>query len=319
MFSILCDAGVVIDDSGPSYSNFGNDLLTPIFPKNKSIEIFKKKGDMKSVVVLNNVAAINLQDAESSCLKRSSADGWVECRLLGNDGWVKRSEFLSSKEYQPVETWPFRYWIYIASEGHGEEATMLYMKVPNNPYLIAPKQFASVFFMVYFDEKGFAISAKTHKKTGDRVFVVDNAVYLASADPLKREKTGWLFLNYFHADFQALCPAKNPDSCYSAVNLSPDWKGIKEFYTSAKIPFFYDSNRQSKEKEAWYGKEMVAFGVHSDPILPLMYRVPVDVWMREDEGKNDARRIKNRETPFCLLDCKGILNSITLNPRPGNY
>lgn len=57
----------------------------------------------------------------------------------------------------------------------------------------------------------------------------------------------------------------------------------------------------------------------SDSIFPLMYRVPVDVRMREDEGKNDARRIKNRETPFCLLDCKGILNPITLNPRPGNY
>ncbi|MBC7405462.1 MAG: hypothetical protein H7252_07235 [Cytophaga sp.] len=312
-------AGVADIDSGPSYSNFGNDLFTPIFPKNNSIKIFKNKEDIKPIVEFNDTPVVHLEDAKSPCLKGTQVDGWVRCNINGTSGWVKRSEFLSPKEYQPIEKWPFRYWMYVASEGGGEEAMMLYLKVPRNPYLIAPKQFANVFFLTYFDEQGFAISAKTNKKTGERIFTVGDAVYLAPADPVKREKTDWLFLAYFNADLIALCPARNPDSCYSAVNLSQNWNGIKEFYTSAKKPFFYDSARQAKEKETWFGKEMVAFGRHSDPIVPFMYHVPDEVLMTIDPNpRSDEQRIKNREKPFCLLDCKGAPNPIVLNPKPAN-
>jgi hypothetical protein len=176
---------------------------------------------------------------------------------------------------------------------------MLREIVPQIPYLVAPTEYANIFFHVLFDAEGRAISAKTRRRTGDRVFLVGDAVYLAPGDPKKRDRSEWLFLNYYNKELNALCPARKPESCLSAVNLGPNWPGIKAMYEEPAERF-----RQKEDDAAWYGAGEVAFARHADPVQPLMYRVPDNVVMSNDSHRlTNAQRARNRERLFCIADC----------------
>jgi hypothetical protein len=285
--------------TGGVYTNFGPDLMSPIFPAQNTLSIYGKKGDVKPREVLKGSKALQLIGDVRRCVG-VPADGWGYCDFGYTSGWVKRSEFHSGGEIEPVVKWPFRYWIYIASvTSGGEETSALLDAVPKVPYLVLPKEYENVLFYVRFDAEGNAFSPRTGKSTGDRVFIVDNAVYLAPADPAKRERANWLFLNYYNEKLQALCPGTSTDSCMSAVNLAPGWQGLKAMYTEPPQQFAH------KETDGrWFGPGEVGFARHSDPVQPLMYRVPDDVPMRADRNaRSDADRAKNRAKLFCIADC----------------
>jgi len=294
--------------NGKTYSNFGNDLTTPIFPVNGTLRIYKNKNDAKPSAEFRNLDFVIMDDdvLTGACLSKTSPDGWVKCDINGKVGWVQRSEFQSGSQMQPVTQWPIRYWLNIASRGIGSEDYFEMEKViPRSPYLVTQKEFSNIFFKVFFDKEGFAISPKTMKKTGDRVFKIGKGIYLAPADDAKREKATWYFLNYFEPSLEAMCPSLSKESCYSAANQSPDWPGIKLLHTSPAQQFAYSDERQEKEKARWFGHEEVAFARFSDPVKPLMYYVPDEVHMAADgDGANDQKRLKNREKPFCIIDCK---------------
>jgi hypothetical protein len=292
-------------NTGKDYTNFGPDRMAPIFPKRGALAVYKNKTDTAPFHVAKE-EHIDLDiDAWKSCLDAQSGDGWVRCSIGATTGWVKHSDFLSGGEYQPVGQWPIRYWIYIASSGMGSEETDMIIKAAKrSPYLIMPADYDNIFFKVKFDEQGNAISLKTGKKTGDRVFLVGSAVYLAPSDAKARDSAQWLFLNYYHPKLQAMCPAENPDSCFSAVNLANEWAGIRALNTEPAARYIYDEKRQRIEKKAWYGPQEVAFGRHSDPVVPLLYTVPDDVHMRIDPDElTDAQKRKNREKRVCIMDC----------------
>lgn len=290
---------------GKDYTNFGNDLRVPIFPKNGELNVYKNKTDATPSYTAKEERIELVGSDWKKCLFAPPGDPWVRCSIGATTGWVKRADFLSGGEYQPFTKWPFRYWLTIASSGMGGEETDLLIKAAKrSPYLVTPVEYDNIFFIVNFDQQGNAISPKTHKKTGDRVFVVGNAVYLAPDNAHARDSARWLFLNYYHLKLQAMCPAENPDSCFSAVNLSATWPGIHVLNTSPASQFAFNEERQRKEKKTWYGAQEVAFARHTDPVQPLLYTVPTDVHMRiEVDGLTDAQMKKNREKQFCLIDC----------------
>jgi hypothetical protein len=293
---------------GTDYTNFGNDLRSPIFLSKETLKIYKNKNDSKPLAEFRDLEYINLAGTPflAECLGKPDSDGWVKCSIKGRVGWVQRSDFLSGSEYRPVTQWPIRYWLTIASTGMGGDGLFELEKLlPRSPYLVTQKEFANIFFKVFFDKDGFAISSKTGKRTGDRVFKVGKGIYLAPADDAKREKSNWLFLNYFEPSIEAMCPSLSKESCYSAANQSPDWQGIKLLHTSPAPQFAYSDERQEKENSRWYGYEEVAFARFSDPVKPLMYYVPNEVDMAADgEGATDQKKLKNRDKPFCIIDCK---------------
>lgn len=286
-------------DNGKTYTNFGLDLVAPIFPVNGVLNIYKNKLDAQPLVTLKDKLVVD-QSGESKPCTKTAQDGWAHCTVGTVTGWVKHSDFRTGDEYAPVASWPFRYWLYIASPGNGSEAAVMLREiVPKIPYLVAPAEYANIFFHVIFDTQGRAFSTKSRQPTGDRVFLVGDAVYLAPDDPKKRNRAEWLFLNYYNRELNALCPARNPDSCQSAVNLGPNWPGIKAMYEEPLERF-----RRKDNDVAWYGAGEVAFARHTDPVLPLMYRVPDDVLMSNDPNPiTDAQRAKNREQMFCIADC----------------
>ena len=217
-------------DDGKNYTNFGPDLVAPIFPINGVLNIYKNKSDAQPLITLSNTLVVDQRGESQPCMK-ATPDGWVHCTVGTVTGWIKRSDFRSAAEYAPSASWPFRYWLYIASPGTGsEDAVMLRQIVPKIPYLVAPTEYANIFFHVVFDMEGRAISPKTHKPTGDRIFVVGDAVYLAPADPQKRNGATWLFLNFYNKKLNALCPARSQDSCMSVVKHAPELSGIKAMY-----------------------------------------------------------------------------------------
>jgi len=286
-------------DDGKNYTNFGPDLVAPIFPINGVLNIYKNKSDAQPLITLSNTLVVDQRGESQPCMK-ATPDGWVHCTVGTVTGWIKRSDFRSAAEYAPSASWPFRYWLYIASPGTGsEDAVMLRQIVPKIPYLVAPTEYANIFFHVVFDMEGRAISPKTHKPTGDRIFVVGDAVYLAPADPQKRNGATWLFLNFYNKKLNALCPARSQDSCMSVVNLAPEWSGIKAMYEEPPEQF-----RQKSTDEAWYGAGEVAFARHADPVRPLMYRVPDHIVMEADiNDMSVSQRTRNREKLFCIADC----------------
>ena len=294
---LLASAGGV---TGKTYSNFGADLVNPVFPNGGVLAVYAKKGDVKPRETIQG-AVFQLDGDPKRCLRAQKED-WGYCNLEGTTGWVKRADFRSAAEFAPVKQWPFRYWMYIALQtSGGEETSALLAAVPKVPYLVLPKEYENVLFHVRFDTEGNAISPRDGKLTGDRVYVVNNAVYLAPADPAKRERATWLFLNYYNEKLQALCPGESPESCMSAVNLAPGWKGITAMYTKPAAQF---SHKETDGR--WFGPGEVAFARHADPVQPLMYRVPDDVRMRADRSDaSDAERAKNRAKPFCIADCAG--------------
>lgn len=284
---------------GKTYTNFGDDLVKPIFPVNGVLNIYQNKTDAKPKEVVRKPVTV-LKGDWKTCIQ-AGIDGWVRCNIDDTEGWVKRSEFRSGGDVAAVPSWPFRYWLYVATSGIGSEETNLMMKaVRYSPYLVAPKEYSNIFFYVRFDNEGRAISPKTGKLTGDRVFVVGTSVYLAPEDSVKRSGATWLFLNHYSEKWQALCPSQNPDSCMSAVNLAPGWPGIKELYAEPAEQF----RKKESDTTRWTGESWVAFARHVDPVQPLMYRVPNDVHMRADEGaRSDAERERNRQKLFCIADC----------------
>jgi len=292
-----------------TYTNFGPDLTAPIFPLNGTLKIYKAKGDEKPYAELHDLPYYALETTPSAetCLS-NPADGWVKCRVKGKAGWVRRSDFLSGAQYQPVKEWPIRYWLIIASTGRPSEETDELLKgVARSPYLSTQKEFANIFFKVQFDREGFAISPKTGKRTGDRVFKVQNAIYLAPADDTRREKENWQFLNFYNNELQAMCPSISKESCYSAANQAADWPGIKMLHTSPPPQYAYSFEKEERDRTPWYGHEEVAFGRFSDPVKPLMYYVPSNVIMATDRDGDEAQRIKNRknrEKAFCIMDCQ---------------
>lgn len=285
--------------NGRTYSNFGLDLAAPIFPLNGKLEIYKNKSDRQPLLTLENEPVIALHGDWKSCVN-AAPDGWGRCTVNNVTGWVRRHDFRSGGEYEPVDSWPFRYWLYIATSGIGGEETYLLRKlVPKVPYLVAPSEYDNIFFHVLFDSHGRAISPKTQKLTDDRVFLVGNAVYLAPENTQQRNGATWLFLTYYNKELTALCPAQSADSCMSAVNLSPSWHGIKQMYDEPPELFKHGNNG-----ERWYGEGEVAFARHIDPVRPLLYQVPDDVHMRIDtNASTDAQRTKSREKLFCIADC----------------
>lgn len=301
--------------TGKDYTNFGDDLNLPVIAKKQAIELYKNKGDPGPAVSFKNFAQITTEKNPQACWEAKPVDGWVKCRLNGEGGWLKREDFFGPAEYAPIEKWPFRYWAYVAGSNMGEEGVMLFRAVAHSPYLIKPEQFDQAFFLALFDAQGFAISPKDNKKTGDRVFVVANAVYLAPADPDKRLKKKWLFLGYYNEALSALCPSSHKESCYSAVNLAPDWTGIKAFHTSASGGNAFDAKAESAGKRIWYGPEEVAFARHADPVVPLLYKVPDEISMKGEVNPTEAGKKKNREKPFCLIDCNGVANPVKFNAK----
>ena len=286
-------------NNGKTYTNFGADLVAPIFPVNGVLNIYKNKSDAQPVLTLKDKLVVD-QGAESRRCTKAARDGWAYCTVGSVTGWVKHSDFQTGGEYEPVASWPFRYWLYIASPGSGsEDAVMLREIVPKIPYLVAPAEYANIFFHVVFDTQGRASGAMSRRPTGDRVFLVGDAVYLAPGDPKRRDGAEWLFLNYYNKDLNALCPGRTPDSCMSAVNLGPNWPGIKAMYEEPP-----ERIRRRENDAAWFGAGEVAFARHADPVQPLMYRVPDDVVMRSDPNPiTDAQRARNRERLFCIADC----------------
>ena len=307
LFASLPAAHAGSSTDGQTYTNFGLDLMTPIFPIDGKLKLYKSKEDAAPSVEFTDLQYVMLYSGPLAdrCLAKS-ADGWVRCNVKGKTGWVRRSEFLSAAEYKPVSQWPIRYWLYIASDGTpGEETSSLLKAAQHSPYVVTQKEYSNVFFKVFFDKEGYAISPKTGKRTGDRVFEVANAVYLAPADETKRERATWLFLNYYEPSLQALCPSITKESCFSAANQASDWQGIKLLHTSPASQFAYSREKQEKGKVRWEGYEEVAFARFTDPVTPLMYHVPRNVLMSgERDDASEAQRAKNREKPFCIIDCK---------------
>jgi len=293
----VVNAGESID--GKSYSNFGMDLVAPAFPKNGTLAIFENKDDATAKMTFKNKKVVRLSGNVAACIK-NSPDLWVRCTVNNITGWAKQDDFRSGADVEPMKNWPFRYWIYIASSGVGsEETTLLRNAATKNPYLITPSEYDNIFFEVIFDKEGHAISPKTHQPTGERVFVVDDAVYLASEDPKKRAGSTWLFLAYYNAEMNALCPGKTTKSCMNSVNKNSSWQGIKDFYKEPPSQF-----QRTDDDEAWFGNGETAFARHSDLIQAFMYRVPDDVYMRADKNaSNGLQRKKNREKLFCIADC----------------
>ncbi len=278
-------AGLV--PAAQAYTLFGPDLKAPIFPQNGTLKVYKAKNDDKPLAEFHDLAyyAVGPTGFADTCLGKSE-DGWVRCNIKGKAGWVRRSDFISGAQYQPETNWPIRYWL--ASAGGsmpGEETDELLDEAKRNPYLVAQKELPNVFFKVAFDKDGFAMSAKTGKRTGDRVFKVGNAIYLAPADGAKRDKATWQFLNYFEPSLPAMCPSTSKESCYSSANLSQGWPGIGMLHTSPPPQFAYNAEREEKNKVEWFGQEEVGFARFSDPVKPLMYKRP--------DGKQ-----------ICVMDCK---------------
>ena len=288
--------------TGNHYTNFGADLVTPIFPVDGTLSVYRNKGDAKPIAVIKDKPIVQLDEGAKACMQKP-ADGWVRCSVSVHTGWVRRDTFHTGAEVTPPPSWPFRYWLYVAGSGMGGEETDALLKiVPKVPYLVTPKEFENVFFQVRFDEEGNAISPRTGKPTGDRAFVVDSAAYLAPADPARRNGATWLFLGYFNEKHNALCPGREAGSCLSAVNTAPGWTGIKALYTEPAKQFL-----RKDGDGPWFGAGEVAFARHADPVQPLMYRVPDDVHMRIDgNGLTDAQRAKNRAKLFCVADCGSV-------------
>lgn len=285
--------------TGNHYTNFGADLVAPIFPVDGTLAVYRNKGDARPMAVIKDKPVLQLDEGARACMQ-TPADGWVKCSVSVHTGWVRREAFRTGAELAPPASWPFRFWLYVASGGAGGEETDALLKVvPKVPYLVTPKEYANVFFHVRFDEAGNAIGPRTGKPTGDRVFVADQAVYLAPADPAKRNGATWLFLGYFNEKLKALCPGRSDDSCISAVSAAPGWPGLKALYTEPPKQF-----ARKDSDGPWYGPGEVAFARHADPVQPLMYRVPDDVRMRADRSDaSDAERANNRAKLFCIADC----------------
>lgn len=306
MMSLLHAASV---SDRETFTNFGPDLTAPIFPVNGTLKIYKAKGDEQPYAEIHDLPyyALDSTPSAETCLGKP-VDGWVKCRIKGKSGWVRRNDFLSGSQYQPEKNWPIRYWLIIASTGHPSEETDELLKgLPRSPYLSTQKEYANIFFKVLFDKEGFAISPKTGKRTGERIFKVQNAIYLAPADDARREKEKWQFLNFYNAELQAMCPSISKESCYSAANQAPDWPGIKLLHTSPAPQYAYSFEKEDRDKMPWYGHEEVAFARFSDPVKPLMYYVPDNVLMATDRDGDEAQRAKNRknrEKPFCIMDCQ---------------
>jgi hypothetical protein len=296
LFSLNAFAGESID--GKSYTNFGADLHVPIFPVNGVLNIYRNKGDLTPIATLKDMPVINQSGAVEPCAKVGK-DDWAQCKVRDTRGWVKYSDFLTADEYKPVDTWPFRYWLYISSTGTGsEEAVTLRGIVRKNSYLVAPASYSNIFFHVLFDKEGRAISPKSHKPTGDRIFLAGSAIYLAPEDSKRRKHATWLFLNYYNEKLNAMCPGQTYDSCMSAVNSAPNWPGIRRMHEEPPKQY------KQKDEEKWYGAGEVAFARHMDPILPLMYRIPDDVETSQDtNGMTREQIAKNREKLVCIADC----------------
>lgn len=243
-----------------AFTLFGMDLKAPIFPLNGTLKIYKKKNDEKPLAEIHNLPyyAVGPTGFANTCLGKTE-DGWVRCNVNGKVGWVRRSDFKTGAEYKPANQWPIRYWLASAGAGMpGEETDELLKEAKHNPYLVTQKDLTDVLFKVMFEKDGFAISAKTGKRTGDRVFKVGNAIYLAPADDAKRENATWLFLNYFEVGQQAMCPSVSKESCYSAANQAQDWPGIKALRTSPPSQYAYNLEREEQNKvvvragESWF-------------------------------------------------------------------
>ncbi|NHZ90048.1 hypothetical protein F2P45_13635 [Massilia sp. CCM 8733] len=302
----VCGAGGV---TGGVYSNFGNDLLVPIFPGKNWLPMYANKDDAKPVRELFDARVLDVGAGNwEACISMAAPAGRVRCRVEGADTWVDRWSFIGPREILPVEPWPFRYWLYLPSEGSGSEETSdLYKAVPHSPYLVKPKQFASVFFIVKFDKRGFAISPKTGKRTGDRVFLAGGGAYLAPDNPAKRLRQPWLFLSYYHSVPRALCPGAGAESCASAVNLQPQWRGIKALHGEPSRP----------HAGPMFGPGQTAFARHGEAALPFNYTVPAEVDMAADEhAAGAAGRAAHRATPFCLIDCPPGANVAIPDPAP---
>ena len=141
-------------DSLVFFTNFGADIVRPIFPANGSVDIYEAKTDKKPRRQFREQDALSVEGDWKSCVE-SSVDGWVRCSVRGTTGWVKRNTFRSAAEYAPVEKWPFRYWLHLASTpsaGEGYHETLVAAR--KNPYLVKPAEFESVFFTSYSIRKG---------------------------------------------------------------------------------------------------------------------------------------------------------------------
>ncbi|RSZ56193.1 hypothetical protein HF313_21715 [Massilia atriviolacea] len=303
----ICGAGGVTDGR---YTNFGNDLLVPIIPGKNWLPMYANKGDLKPFKELSDAVVLDVGQGDwEACISQAEPQGRVRCHVRGADTWVDRWSFVGPREMLPFEPWPFRYWLYAASDASGSaETSELYKAVARSPYLVKPKQFGSVFFIVKFDRRGFAISPKTGKRTGDRVFMAGGAAYLAPDHPGKRLRQPWLFLSYYHDSLKALCPGAARESCASAVNLQPQWRGIKALHSAPPKPF----------AGPMFGAGRTAFARHGEPPQPFRYTVPDDV---PDDvpmaaGEPAPGAPAHRAAPFCLIDCPAGARAIIPDPAP---
>lgn len=305
---LLCvgAANAAVEESF-SYENFYS-IRNPIFASHEVIETYFKK-DIGAVTSKEN-GYIELDDKVTSselknCLSKNTKDGWVYCP--SNVGiWLKRDSFVSAEDILPVEKWPFRYWLHVAGFLGGEEeeawSELVYFSLPKDPYLIKPKAIDVVFFLVYFDEQGFAFSPKTRKKTGERIYLRGDEVFLAAANPRMRQKSKWSFIGFYNKELDAICPGRTKESCMSSVNLSPDWHGIKQLYEAPSPEF---SQEKLDPKREWQGAGEVAFARHRDPIVPFLFKLPENA-SSEGHVVSNSQRKSLREKLSCIADCKKV-------------
>jgi hypothetical protein len=147
LFSQKSFAGSI---DGRTYTNFGWDLNMPIFPINGMLNVYRNKSDATPIKTLKSKPVLDQSGRIRACNKERT-NGWAQCKVDDITGWVKYQDFVTADEYEPVTSWPFRYWLFIASSGAGgEEEVLLEQAVPRNPYLIAPAAYSNIFFSCSF-------------------------------------------------------------------------------------------------------------------------------------------------------------------------
>lgn len=127
----ICTASGV---TGRHYTNFGKDLRVPIFPGKNWLHLYTNKDDAKPVRELGDARVIDTGAGDwEACIGKAGTVARVRCHVRGADTWVNRWSFIGPREIVPVEPWPFRYWLHLASDGaDSEETAGLYKAVPRS-------------------------------------------------------------------------------------------------------------------------------------------------------------------------------------------
>jgi hypothetical protein len=67
---------------GVAYTNFGNDLVRPIFPVGGKLALYNNKNDTAPRLTLRDKTVAGLEGDWRACVAKAS-DGWVRCNVDG--------------------------------------------------------------------------------------------------------------------------------------------------------------------------------------------------------------------------------------------